>query len=341
MMEIILDRVKPLQAVAILVCFSVALTNCGSSSSSSVEDTATRSCSETLDVAIHEHSLYDNANLCASSDKVVVVEFEHENAEQHDQDSGEAGVDVIPYKIENDGAYTFRFEDDDNNPHYAMMKDSSGNQVFRIEANGEAVSMDLQAGSYNLFLYHAGSKTVSLFIQPDSASASRSNGETLFSEADLKKLLSTDSCKGCDLRDADLSHANLNSANLRRAQLWNADLTGADLGYAELDGANLFEANLTGANLYQVDMDGASSLTSANLTNANLTNANLNGVDIRYANLTNANLTNAFLIGADLKYANLTRANLTGSDLTGADLYSATWTDGKKICATGSIGVCK
>ncbi len=367
-------RVKPLLSFAFAVCFSLTLTNCGSNSSSSdssVENTATRSCSETLDVAVHEHTLADNENLCASSDKVVVVDFENAGTEQSDGDSGFAGVDIIPYKIETAGTYTFRFEDENNNPHYAIMKDSAGNQVFRIEANGDAATVYLQAGSYNLFLYNKGSQTVPLFIQPDSASTSRSNGELLFSESDLNKLLSTKQCWNCDLNHANLAGANLTGANLIDANLTGATLTSANLTDAKMPGANLtkaYAANATlrgamliGANLTSADLSGAdlsiTSLNSANLTGANLTGANLFSANLFAAKLINADLSGADLRKTNLPGANLTSANLTGANLTGAylggggfvagailngaNLTGATWTDGKKVCAPDSIGECK
>ena len=65
------------------------------------------------------------------------------------------------------------------------------------------------------------------------------------------------------------------------------------------------------------------------------------GCDLRGATLGNANLSGADLRGANLSGANLTKANLTDTNLHLAILSGATWVDGKKICATPSIGACK
>ena len=66
--------------------------------------------------------------------------------------------------------------------------------------------------------------------------------------------------------------------------------------------------------------------------------------------ITKAKLTDSSFVGADLRNARLYRADLTGADLTdakldGADitraiLDGATWTDGKTVCAKGSVGRC-
>ena len=53
-----------------------------------------------------------------------------------------------------------------------------------------------------------------------------------------------------------------------------------------------------------------------------------------------ADLRLARLFRATLRGADLTNARLGGADLNRADLSGATWTDGTRICAEGSIGRC-
>jgi tetratricopeptide (TPR) repeat protein len=104
---------------------------------------------------------------------------------------------------------------------------------------------------------------------------------------DLRQLLATRDCAGCDLSRAGLVLANLAGANLQ----------GADLRFANLSQANLAGADLTGA-----DLRGAS-LNSANLMGASLVGANVEGADLRKSYLVQANLLGtrldlAFLQGA-------------------------------------------
>ncbi len=106
---------------------------------------------------------------------------------------------------------------------------------------------------------------------------------------------------GCNKAQGQLADANLSCADLSKTDLRGADLSGADLGCAYAKAVNLSGANLTGANV-----------RSTWLQNANLTKANLTGV------------------------------NWQGMTLPeGADFSGATWTDGKTVCAEGSIGECK
>ena len=65
----------------------------------------------------------------------------------------------------------------------------------------------------------------------------------------LKRLIDTNQCPRCDLRNADLKGANLRGANLRGANLRGANLRGANLRGADLKGANLQGADLKDANL--------------------------------------------------------------------------------------------
>ncbi len=83
-------------------------------------------------------------------------------------------------------------------------------------------------------------------------------------------------CRGCDLREADLSHSEMRSADLFEADLTGADLTGVDLWNGDLRYANLTNANLSYADL-----------TGVNLTGAILTDADLTGV--RFCNTTMPN----------------------------------------------------
>jgi len=72
-------------------------------------------------------------------------------------------------------------------------------------------------------------------------------------------------------------------------------------------------------------------LEESELAGANLQRAVLAGADLRRATLFRADLTNADLTGA----------NLSGANLSGAMLGGARWTDGRRICAAGSVGNCQ
>ena len=124
---------------------------------------------------------------------------------------------------------------------------------------------------------------------------------------------------GSDLKGVDLREAMLRDATFQRAQLQKADLSGADAYRAKFFSAQLGETKFDGARLIEVDF-----------TRANLTGASLKDVDMRNAKLVNAILNNADLTGA----------RMTGADLRNAELGGATWIDGTKICAEGSVGRC-
>lgn len=103
----------------------------------------------------------------------------------------------------------------------------------------------------------------------------------------VRHLLTTNECIGCNLIGAKLKDTNLQNANLE-----NANLQDADLERANLQGTNLQGANLQGADL------GKASIIGANLENANLFDA-----DLEKANLTGANIVGANFQGADLEKA--------------------------------------
>lgn len=83
-----------------------------------------------------------------------------------------------------------------------------------------------------------------------------------------------------------------------------------------------------------------------NLSAVDLTNARLRGASFKRADLTGANLSKAGAFRAKFVNAKMSKARLDGAqleeaDLSKADLTGATWIDGKRICAEGSIGKCR
>jgi uncharacterized protein YjbI with pentapeptide repeats len=128
----------------------------------------------------------------------------------------------------------------------------------------------------------------------------------------------------CNFDSLDLADVDLSGARLRDASFIRADLSASNLAKADSTRAKFINATLNGtvfdnAKLYEAD-----------LTKADLTGASLNGADLRLARL----------FRATLRGADLTGARLRGTDLSRADLSGATWTDGKRVCAEGSVGRC-
>jgi uncharacterized protein YjbI with pentapeptide repeats len=157
-------------------------------------------------------------------------------------------------------------------------------------------------------------------------------------------------CRGVDLRGAELfakvlAHADLRGARLQGANLATANLHGADLRGASLAPgppprqgrlpgqptrlqlADLRGAQLGGADLRRVLATGANlrgaRLVRARLMGAGLANANLRGAMLVDADLRKADLRHASLVGADLRFAELRQADLRGADLRGARLRGA------------------
>ena len=128
----------------------------------------------------------------------------------------------------------------------------------------------------------------------------------------------------CSFDGLDLTSLDLTGARLRDGSFFRTDFSGSSLSETES-----LRAKFVNATMKEVVFDGAK-LYEADLTKADLTDASLVGADLRRAKL----------FRATLRGADLTDARLTGADLTRADLSGATWSDGKRVCAEGSIGRC-
>lgn len=129
----------------------------------------------------------------------------------------------------------------------------------------------------------------------------------------------------CLLEERSYARADLTGAVLRDASLTRSNLAGARMERVDARNARFISSELRGANL------SGAVLMSADLTNADLSGATLVGADLRRARF----------FRADLRGADLSQARIDGADLLNAELEGARWTDGKRICAPGSVGSCR
>lgn len=133
--------------------------------------------------------------------------------------------------------------------------------------------------------------------------------------------------------------------NWQRCNMDGLNFDEVDLSSARLRDTSFIRGSLNKVNFQKVSAFRAkfvsASLTDADFSKASLPEADLTKANLTSANFTNANLGRARLFKAILRGANFTKAKLKGADLTKADLSGATWVDGKKVCAEGSIGRCK
>ena len=157
-------------------------------------------------------------------------------------------------------------------------------------------------------------------------------------DADLKRLIETNECPGCDLRQADLRRLDLSGANLE-----GANLEEANFFYAVLDGANLSGADLRSTNLSYVraltlvsditDTQGELIEFPAKFVGADLTGALLNYGDFSGADMTEANFFEAFIdktqfVGSQLQRTNFESTFVHDIDLRGANLCGSTYWGG-------------
>lgn len=122
-----------------------------------------------------------------------------------------------------------------------------------------------------------------------------------FDQQDLRTLLETKACIGCDLRDANLAEAQLTDAQLKWSRLQGANLKGANLNGANLIGANLEGAAIEGATLQGARLEGARLLGVA------LSQVRLAGADLRWADLGHLD------IDIDMEHVDLVAVKLDGA----------------------------
>ena len=314
--------------------------------------------------ALTENDFATDDNLRANLEKHTVVNFlEHPESEGHENDTGEVGNDTVLLRYNRTVEHTYCWDDDTPEAgHFMELDDSHGNEILRVEANGECVTEIIEAGKYVLTLHHDGEilTTYAIFIIPnpeDTQEAKQRDGlfngfkivianilqgiqNTVSKDARaqsstecsttnecINTLIKTRKCMNCDLVQADLHGQNLvgvelSGADLTLADLRDANLAGANLTLANLNLANLNGAILTGAILFQADLN-QSKLNGAELGGADLRDAKLNAAKLSGANLSGADLSGAQLGGAELFEANLSGAKLIQAIMIQVNLSSA------------------
>lgn len=134
--------------------------------------------------------------------------------------------------------------------------------------------------------------------------------------------------------NVDWSRCQVNGRDLS-----SHDFTGSRIAEASFQRSSLDKANLTGVNAHRARFI-SSSLVGVIMDNGRFSEADMTRANLSGASMKNADLRRARFFGANLSNVDLTGAQIERADLTGANLSGARWTDGKLICAEGSIGQC-
>lgn len=239
--------------------------------------------------AYHEHEFSGTSSRTLPTDTVVVA-LEHPKSELHAADSGGAGFDEIPYTFPETKAYTFCIKDDDGEAHFMTLRDSLGNEILRVVADGECVTKTITAGDYLATLTHGGAgltdpKPDTVFIQHQygttAAAAKSMSPRKTANSSDIEQIfISTSECVGCDFTNAQMDHH---------------DFSGCDLKYSDFDQASLYGANFSNSQLQGTDFSGA------NLQTANLAGAQIQGSLLKKANLKAAKFQGAVMGRHDTK----------------------------------------
>ena len=196
------------------------------------------------------------------------------------------------------------------------------------------------------WLGQCGSRSVALAgVTLIALGVTHSSAAQAVDEDDLKRLIETNECPGCDLQEADLRRLDLSGANLE-----GANLKEANFFYAILDGANLSGADLRLANLSYVsaltlttdiiDSDGnilefPAQFVGANLESALLAYANFSGAEMMDANFYEAYIHKTQFIGSQLQRSNFDLTFVHDVDLSGANLCGSTYWGGndyRRVC---------
>lgn len=229
--------------VRIIVCIlSLIFMGCGKGS----DDIAANKAKNTLS----EHEFAADNALRMKPGQTVAMFMEPRDAKTvNHADTETIGTDIIPIKIEHEGAYTFSLDDSGVHRIIAnaeMMRLPGREKIFEIHDGNRVVTITLTPGNYEMILRsgytvkNSGGADHRVVFLRHEAQKGNENSDRNDKNIHTKVVLSQ-SCPGCDLVKVNLTGANLTETNLSKADLTMANLTGANL-----TGTNLIDADTTG-----------------------------------------------------------------------------------------------
>lgn len=230
-----------------ILFFFAALSGCSDSITNSTTTTANKNKATTE----AELSVIAGDTIWPPPGAVVYVDLEHLNSPPSgvNGDTGPIGEDIIPYKFTETAVHRFKL--DAGAQFTARLVNSAGAVMFTLNNPGDTARVTLPAGSYKLHLTSLLSyafspiSTQAVFIQPDLdaiASGAGAPPQGGYNKDDLNKLLTTNKCVSC---------------NLREVQLYDKNLIGADLSYSDLEHSFMSRVNLSNAVFAHTDWDRA------------------------------------------------------------------------------------
>ena len=334
---------------------------------------------ETEGTALSENTLFDDPDLTANPEIDVVIKLlEPKGPDQAARDTGETGFDKFTYKYEQSLNHTFCWEDDDEeSAHFLTITDSGGEEILRVQANGECITAFIPEGTFEVKLFHDNKTetTYPVFITPEqdqqAGEQARINSPAfenlnrylkfVLENFDLSgnsyaqdnftcnrsnfqncnnimQLISTNKCSGCIIKGADFKDWDLTNADLSQSTLSNSDFTGATLVDANFEKTKCVNCTLTNANFRGAIMGGV------NLGNSAATGANFFSANMNFCSSSNVDFTQATFNGTDIAGCNFSNSDFTGASISDvffgtSTFVGATWTNGI-ACESGQSGCC-
>ncbi|WP_462326026.1 pentapeptide repeat-containing protein [Desulfoplanes sp.] len=188
---------------------------------------------------IQESKLAADPELFAEKNQTVTFFLEHDSHQGSlENDTGEAGYDLIPCYFTKSTHRKFRLEIPENEKYSVELESPVGARLFYIDKNNPEAIVNLEEGVHIFRIEQKSDSEISrgMFICPDD------------------EIVIGGNCPGRNLAGADLSHHNLSNADLS-----GSDLSDVDFSYADLSNANLNTATVNGATFSYADTSGMTS----------------------------------------------------------------------------------
>ena len=109
--------------------------------------------------ALTENDFVDNPSLRAVPYNQIIVDFlEPPSSDTPKYDTGPMGIDDIPLTYPQTETDTFCWADDNTaDMDYMVLLDSQGEEVLRVDVNGDCVTDTIEPGDYVMEFHHDGS----------------------------------------------------------------------------------------------------------------------------------------------------------------------------------------
>lgn len=298
-----------------------------------------------------EKEFVKNPSLKTIPGCVIIGQLESKNNPEADSNDIQLnlanGIDAIPITFEIDGEFNFRI--DETAEFTIKLINSQNTEIFKLSNSNKSVNLNILKGDYKYIIENistsdtSSKRRIPYFIIPDYETLTLS-GEinkpqtSVYKSIDKATFFTSKLCKGCNLKNVDLSFMILTDVDFSNSISKSTNFTSSNLSRSKFNHSNLNHALFKKAILIDTQMDSIYDFSHATFERATIKNVSFIDSYSRIATFISSNIENSNFKGTTLSKCKMSGAIIKNTiienvDLSESDISYTTFTDARALGA--------